>query len=166
VLLRHVARPLLAAPFVYDGLSAALRPAAHVDAAAAAADEVAAIVPTAPRVSRTQLGILVRVHGVLTAAAGVCLALHKAPRLAALALAVLTAPLAVANEPFTSHGAARTERAPRFIRNLGAMGAALIAAADHEGKPGMRYRVARARQERAAVHAARAQGAAGTAGTA
>jgi uncharacterized membrane protein YphA (DoxX/SURF4 family) len=155
VLLRHVARPLLAAPFVYDGLSAALRPAAHVDAAAAAAEEVSGLVPSVPQVSRTQLGILVRAHGLLTAVAGVCLALNKAPRTAALALAGLSVPLAVANEPFTSHGAARTERTPRFVRNLGAIGAALVAGVDYEGRPGVRWRVAKAREQRAAVHAAR-----------
>lgn len=148
MLLRHVARPLLAVPFVVDGLGAALRPSEHVEAAAAAADEIAGVAPGVPRLSRRQLTLAVRAHGVATAVAGVLLALHKAPRTAALALVALTLPLVVANEPFTSSGPARSQRAPRFVRNLGAVGAALLAAADTEGRPGVLWRVEHARVNR------------------
>lgn len=152
MLLRHVARPLLAAPFVLDGLSAATRPGPHVEAAAAAADEIAGVAPGVPRLSRTQLTLLVRAHGAATAAAALLLAFHKAPRTAALALAALTVPLAVANEPFSRGTAPRTERVARFVRNLGSVGVALLVAADTEGRPGVRWRVEHARTERAARH--------------
>ncbi|MFP3714410.1 DoxX family protein [Puerhibacterium sp. TATVAM-FAB25] len=145
MLLRRFARPLLATSFVYDGVQAALHPAEHTAAAregAALATERLGVKP----LSDAQLTLCVRVHGAATALAGLLLGLGKAPRTAALALAALTVPLAVVNQPFTSKGAERQARTTRFVRNLGAVGAALIAGVDTEGRPGVAWRVSHARQ--------------------
>ena len=154
MLLRHLARPLLAVPFVYDGVSAALRPAPHVEVAEAALDQVGAVVPAVREATRGRVTLIVRAHGALTAVAGLCLAVHKAPRTAALVLAALTAPLALANQPVTRGPGARDERAGRFVKALGLTGAALLAAADTEGRPGVRWRVRHARDEKHARDAA------------
>ncbi|PJI95221.1 DoxX family membrane protein [Luteimicrobium subarcticum] len=157
MLLRHVARPLLAAPFVLDGLDAALRPARHVVAAEATVEKLSARVPSVPPVSRRNLTLAVRVHGAVTAVAGLALAFHKSPRSAALLLAALTAPLAIADEPFTGRPETRRDRAKPFVHDLGLLGAALLAAADTEGRPGVVWRVRSARVRRHAVHDAVAE---------
>jgi len=145
MLLRRIARPLLAAPFVYDGIQAVLHPAEHVDAAREGSTLVTDAVGAEP-LSDRQLGLLVRAHGAVTAVAGVLLAVGRTPRTAALALAALTAPLAVAHQPFTSKGAERSLRTAAFVKDLGKVGAAVIAGVDLEGRPGVTYRVQQARE--------------------
>ncbi len=147
MLLRHVARPMLASWFVYDGVQTALKPAEHVRAAREGVELVERSTGTDASLSESQVTTLVRAHGVATAVAGLCLAFSKAPRTAALALAALSAPLAVVNQPFTTRGPERDERTRKFVANLGAVGAALIAGADYEGRPGVSWRLAKARHE-------------------
>ncbi|GAA1709702.1 DoxX family membrane protein [Isoptericola hypogeus] len=146
MLLRRIARPLLAAPFVYDGVQAALHPAEHVDAARDGAALVTGALGTEP-LSDRQVSLLVRVHGAATAFAGLLLAVGRTPRTAALTLAALTAPLAVAHQPFTSKGDERRLRTAAFVKDLGKVGAAVIAGIDLEGKPGLTYRVQAARRK-------------------
>ena len=154
MLLRRIARPLLAAPFVYDGVQAALHPAEHVEAARDGAALVTDTVGAEP-LSDSRLSLLVRVHGAATAVAGVLLAVGRTPRTAALALAALTAPLAVAHQPFTSRGAERSLKTAAFVKDLGKVGAAVVAGIDLEGRPGLTYRVqaARAKASRELEHA-------------
>lgn len=144
MLLRRLARPLLAVPFVYDGLSAALRPAEHTAAAREGADTVTRTLGLDP-LDDTQVSLVVRAHGAATVVAGVLLAVGRAPRTAALTLAALTAPLAVVNQPFTTKGPARQEKTAKFVRNLGSVGAAVIAGIDLEGRPGVSYRIGQKR---------------------
>ncbi|PFG44014.1 DoxX-like protein [Isoptericola jiangsuensis] len=155
MLLRRLARPLLAVPFVHDGLSAALRPTEHTDAAREGADLVTRTLGVDP-LDDTQVSLLVRAHGIATVAAGVLLAVGRAPRTAALTLAALTAPLAAVNQPFTSKGEVRKEKTTKFVRNVGAVGAAVIAGIDLEGRPGVSYRIGqkRAAAGRSIEHAA------------
>ncbi|NNU27852.1 DoxX family membrane protein [Isoptericola sediminis] len=141
MLLRRLARPLLAVPFIYDGVSTALRPAEHTDAAREGADTVTDTLGV-DRLDDTQVALLVRAHGAVTAFAGLLLAVGRTPRTAALALAALTTPLAVVNQPFTSKGDERKEKTLKFVKNLGAIGATVIAGIDLEGRPGMSYRIA------------------------
>lgn len=149
MLLRRLARPLLAAPFVYDGVQAALHPAEHVAAARDLTDTVTDRLGV-PRLSDERLTLAVRAHGGLTAALGVALAAGFFPRVASLQLAALSAPLAVVHQPFSSKGAPRAEKTGRFVRAIGSVGAALIAGVDTQGKPGMSWRVSQARKKAAA----------------
>ena len=160
MLLRHVARPMLASWFVYDGLQAALRPAEHVRAARSGVELVEKSAGIEAPLSEKQVATLVRAHGAATALAGLFLAVGKAPRTAALTLAALTVPLAVVNQPFTSGGATRTERTRKFVANVGAIGAALIAGADYEGRPGVQWRLERARHDLALARQAKQEAAA------
>ncbi len=144
MLLRRLARPLLASSFVYDGVQAVMHPAEHAAGAREGAALVTERLGRSP-LSQAQVTALVRTHGVLTVVCGIALAIGKTPRTAALSLAALTVPLAVVNQPFTSKGAERKERTAKFSRNLGGIGAALIAGADLEGRPGLSYRVGHAR---------------------
>ncbi|MBD5786326.1 DoxX family membrane protein [Cellulosimicrobium terreum] len=147
MLLRNAARPMLASWFVYDGVQAAIRPAEHVRAARSGVELVERRAGVENPLSDKQVTALVRAHGAATAVAGLFLAFGKTPRSAALALAALTVPLAVVNQPFTSGEATRAERTRRFVANVGAIGAALIAGADYEGRPGVQWRLNKARHD-------------------
>jgi uncharacterized membrane protein YphA (DoxX/SURF4 family) len=154
MLLRPIARPLLATWFVHDGLDAVRHPDRHVASARGPADRISALVGGAPHLSDSQLKTAVRVHGGLTVAAGAALAVGRAPRSAALFLALLTVPLAVADQPFSSGPVERSVRTERFVRRLGAIGAALLAGIDYEGRPGITWRVEHSKAARAASRAA------------
>jgi len=147
MLLRRIARPLLASWFVSEGLDAARRPTAHVAFARPAVDELLARTSSVPRT-------IVQVHGAATAAAGLALAFGKAPRTAALLLAALTLPVAAASMPGRKSAGTPTEvrraRWERFVRSLAFAGAALLAGADNEGRPGVSWRLADARDRASA----------------
>jgi uncharacterized membrane protein YphA (DoxX/SURF4 family) len=149
MLLRRLARPMLAAPFVYDGVQAALHPAEHVAAARGLTDQVTERLGTG-RLTDDQLTLAVRVHGGLTAVLGVALGAGFFPRVASLQLAALTVPLAVVHQPFTTKGPDRKTRTQAFVRHLGSIGAALIAGVDYQGRPGFSWRVDHARRAAAA----------------
>jgi len=155
MLLRHIARPLLASSFIYDGVQAARKPSEHV-AAARSGSALATKALGAEPLSEKQIATLVRAHGIATAAAGTMLALGKAPRASALTLALLTLPLAAVNQPFTAPRDDRPGRTGRFLHDLASVGAALIAGADLEGRPGLSWRVRQARTARAEAKAAAA----------
>jgi len=154
MLLRRTARPLLATWFVTEGLDAVRSPAAHVAAVRPCADALLAHSERAARPSDAQLRTIVQIHGALTAAAGVALALGKAPRTAALVLAGLTAPLGLASLPLPKSAKpspeVRRERRDRLVRALAFTGAALLAGVDREGRPGVSWRLAQARELAAA----------------
>ncbi|MGV8976777.1 MAG: DoxX family protein [Cellulomonas sp.] len=164
MLLRRIARPLFASWFVAEGYGAARSPEAHAVRTRAAVESVVHLVPRGAlggaldryrEPTTAQLVKLVRGHGAATAAAGLLLAAGKAPRTAALALAALTAPLILANLPMRGGPAldkdARRDRKDRLVRAIAFTGGALLAGADYEGRPGMAWRVAKAREEHASA---------------
>lgn len=167
MLVRRIARPLLATAFIADGVDAVRHPQAHVDRADAAYRRLADRVDL-PQVERRRMTTAVRVHGAAVTVAGAALAVGRAPRTAALALAVLTAPVALAHAPWPQagtaaqggrlsrlRGAGGAEGLDRFLRDLSMIGATLIAAIDLEGRPGVRWRASHARIDRAATKEAR-----------
>ncbi|NMR20815.1 DoxX family membrane protein [Cellulomonas fimi] len=162
MLLRRIARPMLASWFVTEGIDAARAPGSHVDLVRPTVDAVLGRVTSVPRPTDGQLRTIVQVHGVLTALAGMALAVGRAPRTAALVLAGLTVPLAVANLPL-GHPTPEQKKArkERFVRALAFTGAAVIAGVDLEGRPGLSWRVAKARERVATRSGAALTGAAG-----
>lgn len=155
MLVRRIARPLLAAWFVTEGIEAARRPGPHVSRAQAAWTRVGARLdlPAAPPAE--QLRLLVRLHGVAMVVSALMLARGKHPRTAALGLVALTIPLAVANQPFAGGDIDRAGRRERFVRNLSMIGGALIAGIDREGRPGIAWRAQHARVDHAAARQAK-----------
>ncbi len=116
---RRIARPMLAAWFVTEGTAAVRGSAAHLVPARAGVDALAEQVGFA-RPSDPQLRTIVQVHGGLTVAAGAALALGKAPRVAAVLLALLTFPSVVANllasRSGTTSAEAKAEQQQRALR--------------------------------------------------
>jgi putative oxidoreductase len=157
---RRLARPMLAAIFIKNGIDTVRHAGDLAPSAEPLVHKVAG-----PLHLPDDAVLLVRLNGVAMAGAGVLFALGKAPRLAAAVLAVTTAPSAYVNHPFWSEKdrAVRAEVLDDFLTDVGLLGAALLAAADTAGKPGALWRGKRAGKDaqrlaklaaREAVHAA------------
>ena len=135
MLVRRIARPMFAAWFVSEGVQAFRHPEAHVARSEATWRELGRHVDLPPPPGNAQLTTLVKVHGAAMALAGLMLAVGKAPRTAALALAGLASPLLLVNQPFgasarivaTAGETAKardgaSDRRSRFGRPIGATG--------------------------------------------
>ncbi len=148
--LRRVARPALAAVFIYGGINElrnadALTSAAQpvLDQAAPAIDKV---VENAPLDRRPDNETLVKVDAGVKIVAGSLLALGKFPRLSATALAASLVPTTLAGHRFweETDQQKRANEQIHFLKNVGLLGGLLIAAADTHGKPSHAYRTRRA----------------------
>jgi uncharacterized membrane protein YphA (DoxX/SURF4 family) len=163
VLLRRIARPLFASWFIAEGVDALRHPTVHATAAREGIAALHGYVGHLPvtsdaldhaltSVTDAQLGVIVSAHGAATVVAAGALAAGKAPRTAALALAVLAVPIVVASLPSgRAKDAAEVDRRKRFWSSLGALGGALLAASDLAGRPGIAWRVHAAHEARAAA---------------
>src|SRR4051812_1457231 len=174
MLLRRVARPMLASIFIQGGIAALRYPQAHVqtakpvldavkpvlqqatEAAAPTIDKAAESVPVdLPPTSTNWLDdeTLVKVDGAVKVVAGTMLALGKAPRLASTALAASLIPTTVAGHRFWEEDdpEAKTAQQINFFKNVSLLGGLLIAAADTEGKPSLGWRGRKAAELAAAA---------------
>lgn len=150
--IRRLARPLLAATFVAEGVDALRNPAPHVELAEGA--------------GLTQADTLVRINGITKVGGGALLALNKMPRLSAFALAAAVLPTALVRNAFWSEpdAQARARKQQGFLTDLGLLGGLLVATADTGGResvPHAAARISRRAARKAAKKAARAQKRAG-----
>lgn len=156
-ILRAVARPLLAAPFIASGADALARPKAHRERAQRL-DPVAS--KFGVELDETTSDSAIRSLGAVFAVAGVALAAGKFPRAAGAVLAAAQVPVALANNPvWSGKGKDRKERLAELTGLLGAaglVGGALLAAADRDGKPSLSWRRRANRRHKEALKAARA----------
>ncbi|HEX4357083.1 MAG TPA: DoxX family membrane protein [Pseudonocardia sp.] len=150
MLLRRVARPLLAGIFITGGIAQLRDPEAHAKAAHPVLDQVAGLVPVEQPPSNLTL---VRVDAGVKVGAGVLLALGKAPRLSAAALAASLIPTTLAGHRFWEEEdpELRSQHQIHFVKNLGLLGGLMLAAADTEGKPSLAWRARRAGRTSAAT---------------
>lgn len=141
MILRRVARPLLAAVFVADGLRALRRPVAEIENLPGADEQLESLATKVPYVP-ADAALLVRGIGVVKIGAGVLLGLGVAPRVAATVLAVLQVPTMVANHPVWAVPAdRRKEHLAGLLQDGAVLGGLLLAASDTEGKPSIAWRV-------------------------
>lgn len=136
MIVRRIARPMLAGIFVWGGINALRYPAAHVPAAEPV---------TKPLAAKTQLPddteLLVRANGAAMVAGGALLATGKAPRLAsALLLGTMVPTTATHNFWAESDPQAKAGKLTQFLKDVSLMGGLILAAVDTEGKPGVAYR--------------------------
>ncbi|MFV2083843.1 DoxX family membrane protein [Micromonospora sp. LOL_021] len=159
---RTTARALLSGIFIVSGARAVASPAQYADRAKTVTDRVAPMIERAAPRLPTDTESLIRLHGATQLAGGLLLATGRLTRPAAAVLAASLVPTTVAGHPFWS-ATDPTERQlhqVHFLKNLGLLGGLLLAAADTEGRPGLRWRTTRAvrqgrRSVRRAVHSAR-----------
>ncbi|HET9139619.1 DoxX family membrane protein [Actinophytocola sp.] len=140
MILRRVARPLLATVFVWGGVNALRHLEGHVEAAKPFLDKTIGenseklpdAVPTEPRT-------LVQADAWIKIGAGLALALGKLPRLSALLLAGSLVPTTLAAHQFWTieDEGERARQETQFLKNLGLLGGLMIASADTEGRPSL-----------------------------
>ncbi|MGY1733179.1 DoxX family protein [Geodermatophilus sp. SYSU D01045] len=147
MLVRRIARPLLAASFLYGGVDTLRNPQTRVPGAQP-------VVDTITRTADQQLPVQVprdteqwvKIDAGIKVGAGALLALGKLPRLSALALAGSIVPTTFAGHRFWEHEdpEERFGQLSNFLKNAGLLGGLLIAAVDTEGRPSVGYRARRA----------------------
>lgn len=147
MLLRRLARPLLASIFIIGGINQLRQAEAHVkmaqpllnDVTQRAKDKLPDGVPTDPET-------LVRIDAGVKIGAGALLALGRLPRLSALALIGTLVPTTAAGHPFWAAESEqdKQQQMVHFLKNASMAGGLLLAAADTEGKPSVGWRARRA----------------------
>ena len=131
MILRRIARPMLAAVFVSGGINTLRNPGPRVETAGPAVDKVP-----------TDAESFVKINAAAQIGAGIALGLGKFPRLAALVLAGSTVPTTIVGHRFWEKDdpAERAQQQVQFLKNLGLLGGLLLAAADTHGKPSAAWR--------------------------
>jgi uncharacterized membrane protein YphA (DoxX/SURF4 family) len=146
MLIRRIARPLLSAVFIGQGVDSLLNPKPAAEAAAptvdglrALPDPVGSAIPSDPQ-KFAQVNAAVQVGG------GLLLASGKAPRIASAALALTVLPANLGAHMFWSEGdpQVKAEKRRDFLTDLSLLGGLMIASADTAGKPSLGWRGRRA----------------------
>ena len=138
MLVRRIARPLLAASFVYGGIDTLRNPTSRVPGATPIVESITqqadkSLPVQVPR----DVEQWVKIDAGVKVAAGSLFALGRFPRLSALALTGSIVPTTLAGHRFweETDGEKRFSQLSHFLKNLGLLGGLLIAAVDTEGKP-------------------------------
>jgi putative oxidoreductase len=156
---RTAARAMLSAIFVVSGVRILIKPDSKVEAARRVTDRIGPLLekvdPRIPSDART----LVRAKAASDVLAGLALATGHFTRPAAAMLAAGLVPTTIAGHPFWDGDSpqSRAEHQTHFLKNLGLLGGLLLAAADTQGQPGLRYRTSHAvdRSQRSVKRAVR-----------
>ncbi|EMY34005.1 membrane protein [Arthrobacter crystallopoietes BAB-32] len=139
-IVRLVARPLLATSYVAAGVERLRNTASTAQALQPCLDQAASAFPSAaPLAGKSKL--LAQVVGATQIGAGLLLGLGKFSRLAAVLLAGATAVNAYVeyqSEADTAEG--KRSRRNQLLKNGSLIGAALLAAVDTNGRPGLLWR--------------------------
>jgi uncharacterized membrane protein YphA (DoxX/SURF4 family) len=146
MLIRRIARPLLSAVFIGQGIDSLLNPKPAAEAAAPAVDGLRALpdpvgssIPSDPQ-TFAQINAAVQIGG------GLLLATGKAPRIASAALAFTVLPANLGAHMFWSESdpALKAQKRKDFLTDLSLLGGLMIASADTAGKPSLGWRGRRA----------------------
>jgi uncharacterized membrane protein YphA (DoxX/SURF4 family) len=142
---RTAARVMLSAIFVSSGIKVLLNPDSRAESASRITERVGPLIekmdPRLPSDTRS----LVRLKAGVDVAAGLLLATGHFTRPAAATLAATLVPTTLAGHPFWAVPKEdRPAQQVQFMKNLGLLGGLLLAAADTEGRPGLKYRTTHA----------------------
>ena len=142
MLVRRLARPMLAAVFVTGGVDSFRAPGGRAQLAEPVAVPLARRIPALPEDPET----LVRLNAAVQVAAGLALATGRLPRVAAAVLAASLVPTTVAGHRFweVTDPAARKQQQLHFTKNMGILGGLLVAAVDTGGRPSLGWRARQA----------------------
>jgi len=143
MIMRRIARPLLAAVFISGGIETLRNPKPRIQAAEPLLDKtVGKVEDKLPDEVPTDAETLVKVDAAVKIGAGIALALGKFPRLASLLLAGSVVPTTVAGHRFWEYEdpAERARQQVHFFKNVSLLGGLMIAAGDTHGKPSVAWR--------------------------
>lgn len=139
---RSLARVMLSGIFVVSGARNLRNPGRLVEAAKPVTDRAAPLIQNLHPRLPTDTETLIRANAATQVVAGLMLATGRFTRPAALVLAASLVPTTAAGHPFWTNDepGARNNNQIHFLKNIGLFGGLLLAAADTEGKPGLRWR--------------------------
>lgn len=147
MLIRRLARPMLATMFIAGGVDTLRNPGGRPHAAAPLIakgeqilpDRITDNIPTNP-------DTLVKINAAVQLGGGLLLASGRLPRMASLALAGSLVPTTLAGHAFweETDPAVKSAQRIQFLKNVSLLGGLLIAAVDTEGKPSLGWRSRRA----------------------
>jgi uncharacterized membrane protein YphA (DoxX/SURF4 family) len=152
VILRRLARPLLASTFIFGGINALRHASDHAKVVGPFLDQtVGRLDDVLPDVIPRDHVTLVKIDGAVKVGAGLALATGRAPRLASLLLFGSLVPTTMARHAFweIQDPAQRQHEMVHFFTNAGLGGGLLIAAADTGGRPSLGWRARRAAKKAA-----------------
>ncbi len=159
MIVRRLARPLLASVFVAAGIDALRHPGLRSQQAAQLLGKVPDQVPGAQSAAKDP-DLFVRINGAALVGGGVLLATGRLPRLASTVLAASIVPTTAIEHAFweETDPTRKAQSRSLFLKNVGLLGGLLLAAVDTEGKPGLAWRAQHATKttRREARHAQRA----------
>lgn len=141
MIVRRLARPLLASVFVAAGYEALKHPAERTDQAAKLLGKVPDQVPGVDVVAKDP-DLFVRVNGAALLGGGLLLATGRMPRLASTVLAASIVPTTAIEHAFWTETDpdAKAQSRSLFLKNVGLLGGLLLASVDTAGKPGLVWR--------------------------
>ena len=142
MLVRRIARPLLASTFIFGGLDALRNPASKAPAAAKLD------IPRKPGMDKLNISSTeqaVKVNAAAQVAGGSLLAFGRFPRVAALVLAGSIVPTTLAGHRFweEADSAKKQGQLLHFLKNASMLGGLLLAAVDTAGKESLAHKTTR-----------------------
>jgi uncharacterized membrane protein YphA (DoxX/SURF4 family) len=146
MLIRRIARPMLAATFIGRGVEALRSPKPAADAARPTLDGLSKLPdPVGPNVP-TNAETVARVNGAVQIGAGLLLATGKLPRFASAALALSVVPGSLGAHAFWSEDdpGRKADQRRAFVTDISLIGGLIIASVDTEGRPSLGWRGRRA----------------------
>ncbi|MET0703805.1 MAG: DoxX family protein [Mycobacterium sp.] len=146
MLLRKVARPLLSAVFIGQGVEALRSPKPAADAARPTLEGLQKLPEPVGSNVPTDAETFAKITAAVQIGGGVLLATGKVPRLASAALAATVIPANLGAHMFWSEvdPAAKAQKRREFLTDLSLLGGLIIASADTAGKPSLGWRGRRA----------------------
>lgn len=141
-LVRRIARPLLAAPFILEGVRSFRQPARQIDVAPTAFEKADSVLAESSAPGFVDVRTIVRGTAAVTIGAGLLYATNRAPRVAAATLLVTSSVgWAGRKKIWELSGEERIQELQSMLVDAGLLGGMLLAAVDHDGKPSVGYRV-------------------------
>ena len=146
MLVRRIARPLLSAVFIGQGIEALRRPEQAAETARPTVEALQKLhAPAATKVPQNP-ETLARVTAAIQIGGGVLLASGRLPRLASAALACSVVPGSLGGHLFWTEidPERKVQQRREFLTDLSLIGGLMIASVDTEGKPSLGWRGRRA----------------------
>ncbi|CCI83455.1 DoxX family membrane protein [Corynebacterium otitidis] len=147
MMIRKIARPLLASAYVIDGVDSLVNTREQVEGTRKLLQQVGTFLPTdVTRQLADSPETTIRVLGGTKVGAGTLLSLGKLPRLSAAVLAATTVPTILTRYAFWDADSEEDSASKKvgFTSHVALLGGLAITSVDTEGKPSLSYRASKA----------------------
>ena len=146
MLIRRIARPLLSAAFIGQGVDSLLNPKPAAEAAAPTVDGLRALPDPVGSSIPADAQTFAQINAAVQIGGGLLLATGRMPRIASATLAFTVIPANLGAHMFWNEAdpERKAEKRREFLADLSLLGGLMIAAADTAGKPSLGWRGRRA----------------------